>query len=353
MKEKKERRPWYWGALAAVALLAVLGFALVPGDGRNEKTAACMSAGESRCLVPVGHTVGIKLFSRGVMVVALADVTTQEGSSSPARDCGLKTGDIITAINGQQVNTIEEVQSAVQDSGGVLDIQASRSGRELSLNAQAAACLADGSFRLGAWVRDSMAGIGTVTFYDPETGVFAALGHGINDVDTGLLMPLQSGAVMPSTVSGLIRGERGVPGELHGSFDLTCDLGQLTANTDWGVFGVAGESCFDGEAVEVAEPCEVQTGAASILANVDGDTVEEYAVEILRVYPSGGDQHRSLLLQVTDQRLLDTTGGIVQGMSGSPILQSGKLVGAVTHVLVNDPTKGYGILIEDMLAAMN
>ncbi|MCD7733818.1 MAG: SpoIVB peptidase [Clostridiales bacterium] len=351
MKRKKEKRPWCWAALAAAALLTVLALAVLPGNGPGGETVACLSAGESRYLVPVGHTVGIKLFSRGVMVVALSDVTTREGSSSPARDCGLKTGDIITSINGQQVNSIEEVQSAVQDSGGSLDIQASRSGRELSLTAQAAACLADGSYRLGAWVRDSMAGIGTVTFYDPETGVFAALGHGINDVDTGLLMPLQSGAVMPSVVSGLIRGEQGIPGELHGSFDLTQDLGQLTANTDWGVFGIAGEGCFDGEAVEVAAAREVRTGAAAILANVEGDTVEEYAVEILRVYPSGGDQHRSLLLQVTDQRLLDATGGIVQGMSGSPILQNGKLVGAVTHVLVNDPTRGYGILIEDMLEA--
>ncbi|MCD7946595.1 MAG: SpoIVB peptidase [Clostridiales bacterium] len=332
MKEKKKRRPWCWVALAAVTLLTVLGLALLPGDGWAEETAACLST--SRYLVPVGHTVGIKLFSRGVMVVALSDVVTQEGSSSPARDCGLKTGDIITSINGQQVSTIEEVQSAVQDSGGALDIQASRSGKELSLTAQAAACLSDGSYRLGAWVRDSMAGIGTVTFYDPETGVFAALGHGINDVDTGLLMPLQSGAVMPSTVSGLVRGERGLPGELHGSFELTHDLGQLTANTDWGVFGVTGEDCFDGAAVEVAGAREVQTGAATILANVEGDTVEEYAVEILRVYPSGGDQHRSLLLQVTDEYLLDTTGGIVQGMSGAPILQNGKLVGAVTHVWV-------------------
>ncbi|MCC8182690.1 MAG: SpoIVB peptidase [Clostridiales bacterium] len=331
MKGKKEKRPWGWAVLLTAALLTALGLAALPGDG---EAAACMSAGETRYLVPVGHTVGIKLFSRGVMVVALSDVATQEGSSSPARDCGLKTGDIITSINGQQVNTIEEVQSAVQDSGGALDIQACRSGQEMSLTAQAAACLSDGSYRLGAWVRDSMAGIGTVTFYDPETGVFAALGHGINDVDTGLLMPLQSGAIMPSAVSGRIRGERGVPGELHGSFDLTCDLGQLTANTDWGVFGVTEGADFDGEAVEVASADQVRTGEATILANVDGDTVEEYTVEILRVYPSGGGQHQSLLLQVTDQRLLDATGGIVQGMSGSPILQNGRLVGAVTHVCV-------------------
>ena len=194
-----------------------------------------------------------------------------------------------------------------------------------------------------------MAGIGTVTFYDPDTGTFGALGHGITDADTGLLMPLGDGAVMDASVKAVKRGAAGEPGELKGSFDLEHDRGELYANTDRGVFGVMEDFDFAGSAVPVAAPGEVRTGGAVIRANVSGDGVEEYAIEITRVLEQTGLQN--LLLRVTDQRLIDQTGGIVQGMSGSPILQDGKLVGAVTHVMVNDPQKGYGILIENMLSA--
>lgn len=348
MQEEKKGRPWALAGVLAVLLSAVL---LVTGLGLAGSGESQPCLGTGKRLVPVGQTVGIKLFARGVMVVGLSDVTTPQGNCSPARECGLKTGDIITHINESQVDTIEEVQKLLEESGGKLHIQATRGSRHLELSAQAVSCLSDGSYKLGAWIRDSMAGIGTVTFYDPETGVFAALGHGINDVDTGLLMPLQSGGIMPSSVSGLIPGEKGCPGELHGTFDLTRDLGKLTANTDWGVFGTLEEDCFSGEAIEVASASQVKTGAATILANIDGETVEEYTAEILRVYPSAGPKGQSLMLRITDRRLLETTGGIVQGMSGSPIIQNGKLVGAVTHVLVNDPTRGYGIFIENMLEA--
>ena len=350
MNEEKNTRPWVLSLARALAVLLAAAF-LTAGLGLSGggESQACMGTGKK--LVPVGQTVGIKLFARGVMVVGLSDVATQEGACSPAKACGLKTGDIITHINETQVDTIEEVEQQLRECGGELQIQATRGSKQLTLSAHAAPCLADGSYKLGAWIRDSMAGIGTVTFYDPETGQFAALGHGVNDVDTGLLMPLQSGSIMPSSVTGLVPGEKGCPGELHGSFDLNRDLGRLTANTDWGVFGTLEEDCFSGEAMEVARPSQVKTGAATILANVEGETVEEYTAEILRVYPAAGPKGQSLMIRITDSRLLETTGGIVQGMSGSPIIQDGKLVGAVTHVLVNDPTRGYGIFIENMLEA--
>ena len=357
MKEEQSAWPWAWLlvrgclALAAALLLVLTAAGSVPDGGWDRTEAVCCAAAGERYLVPVGQTVGIKLFARGVMVVGLSEVNTQDGTCSPAQACGLKTGDIITHINSQEVDTIEQVQEAVQSSGGELEICATRSGRRMTMTAQATPCLADGSYKLGAWIRDSMAGIGTITFYDPATGAFAALGHGINDVDTGLLMPLSSGAIMPSSVSGVVAGEKGSPGALHGSFDLTRDLGALTANTDRGIFGTLAEDCFGGEVIPVARRSEVQTGAATILANVSGETVEEYAVEILRVYPASAAAGQSLMLRVTDERLLAATGGIVQGMSGSPIIQNGKLVGAVTHVLVNDPARGDGSFIEDMLEA--
>lgn len=298
-------------------------------------------------LVPVGHTIGIKLFSEGVVVIGLAEVETAAGVSSPGADCGLRVGDVIEEANGEAVESSEQFAALLQ-CGGRVELNVSREGEGLRLSAEP---VLDGSgtYRLGAWIRDSMAGIGTVTFYDPATGTFGALGHGITDTDTGILMPLSDGAVMDATVKAVKAGSAGDPGELRGSFNLTEDLGELYANTDRGVFGVVGDGVFDyGEAVPVAKPGEVRAGPATIRANVSGDGVEEYAIQISKIL--GETESQNLLIEVTDSRLIALTGGIVQGMSGSPILQDGKLVGAVTHVMVNDPRKGYGILIENMLA---
>jgi len=302
-------------------------------------------------LVPVGHTVGIKLFSEGVMVVDLADEIG--GETSPAKNCGLKKGDMIEKVDGVSISSTEHLQDYLQKEGHEsVELTVSRDGKTLSLCALPAQN-DEGVYCLGAWIRDSMAGIGTVTFYDPTTGRFGALGHGITDVDTSLLMPLAGGSIMDSTVKTVRRGEEGTPGELKGEFNLSCDAGSLYANTDAGVFGV-----IEGEnadftvrgAIEVASAEEVHVGEATILANVAGDAVKEYEAEISRVY-AGIPGNRNFLVTVTDPALLEITGGIVQGMSGSPIIQNGKLVGAVTHVLVNDPTRGYGIFIENMLEA--
>lgn len=302
---------------------------------------------EADRLVPVGHTVGIKLFSDGVVVIGLAEVETASGTLTPGADCGLQVGDVIEEANGTEVASSEQFAQLLQEGGG-LELSVSRGGEEVTLDAKPVLA-EDGTYRLGAWIRDSIAGIGTVTFYDPATGTFGALGHGITDTDTGLLMPLGDGSVMAASVKAVKPGCAGEPGELKGSFDLSADLGQLHANTERGVFGTMDSCEFTSrEAVPVASADQVHAGPAVILANVSGDGVEEYAVEITRVL-SGGSS-RNLLLQVTDDRLIAQTGGIVQGMSGSPILQDGRLVGAVTHVLVDNPQRGYGILIENMLA---
>ncbi len=303
---------------------------------------------EAKMLVPVGQTVGIKLFSEGVVVIGLAEVETPEGMQAPGKACGLRVGDVIEEANGTEVSSSEQFAGLLQ-CGGTVELEVSREGRELTLAAQPVLG-EDGTYRLGAWIRDSMAGIGTVTFYDPVTGVFGALGHGVTDCDTGLLMPLGDGAVMASTVKAVKKGSAGEPGELKGSFDLSRDRGELHSNTERGLFGVMDGDCAPvGEALPVAAACDIKTGPAAIRSNVSGSSVEEYTVEILRVMEDSPVQN--LLLRVTDERLIEKTGGIVQGMSGSPIIQDGKLVGAVTHVLVNDPTRGYGIFIENMLDA--
>ena len=302
-------------------------------------------------VIPVGRAVGIKLFSDGVVVVGTSDITTEEGNVNPAKACGLKEGDIITHINATEVDTIEEVSALLQElEGETMSIRAIRNDKQVQLTATAALCSADGAYKLGAWIRDSMAGIGTVTFYCPDTGVFGALGHGINDTDTALLMPLDSGSILPATVAGVEKGKSGDPGQLQGVFDTSSTLGLLSANTDGGVVGMMADSGWvEGTPVEVAQRDEVKPGEASILCNISGDQVDQYAIEISKVFPERGDDCRDYLIKVTDQRLLDATGGIVQGMSGSPILQNGKIVGAVTHVLVDDPTKGYGIYVGRML----
>lgn len=351
-------------AVAVVAAAAVLLAALMAArGGRAAQTGAAAvlelprqtasqqartAVGSS--VIPIGRAVGIKLFSDGVLVVGLSPVETQGGEQYPGRDCGLKTGDVITHIDGSEVDTIEQIQAAVaQRAGEELVIQAVRGQRQVQLTASPVENC-QGVYQLGVWLRDSMAGIGTMTFYDPDSGVFAALGHGINDVDTAMLMPLESGSIMEATVSDVKKGVSGQPGELHGQFDLSQDLGTLYANTDRGIFGVLSQDGMaDGlKPVEVAQREAVKTGDAVILSNIRGDEVEQFDIRITHVNTSG-DGTRSLMVQVTDPALLQATGGIVQGMSGSPILQDGKLVGAVTHVLVNDPTRGYGILACDML----
>ena len=302
-------------------------------------------------VVPVGRAVGIKLFSDGVVVVGTSDVATDAGNVNPAKACGLKEGDIITHINSTEVDTIEEVSALLQElEGETMSIRAIRDERQVQLTAQAAFCPADGTYKLGAWIRDSMAGIGTVTFYCPDTGAFGALGHGINDADTALLMPLESGSILPATVAGVEKGKSGTPGQLRGVFDTSSTLGLLSANTAGGVFGVMTDSHWaDGEAVEVASRKEVTTGEAAILCNISGDRVDQFQVEIVKVFSERADDCRDYLIKVTDPRLLEATGGIVQGMSGSPILQNGKIIGAVTHVMVDDPTSGYGIYVGRML----
>ncbi len=329
--------------LLAAAVMVVLS--LAPAAQAAEEQDA-----STRYVVPLGKAVGIKLFAQGVLVVGLSDLTTDQGLASPARACGLQAGDVITHINGTQVSSIEAVQAMLQElQGQAMTLTITRNDVSQEITAHAAQSSDDGQYKLGAWIRDSMAGIGTLTFADPETGLFGTLGHGINDVDTAVLMKLQSGAITPASVAGVVKGMNGRPGELRGAFSSSQTLGTLYANTQSGVFGYLQDpEAVTGTPVPVAQEAEVHTGQATILSNVSGTQVEEYTVEILKVYDDSRDT-RDLMLRVTDPRLLEQTGGIVQGMSGSPILQDGKLVGAVTHVLVDHADRGYGILAQNML----
>ena len=293
--------------------------------------------GAARTVIPGGNTIGLHLQTDGVSVV--------EFYEKAAENAGLERGDLICAVNGEPVQTVQELTQAVQKTGGrPMRLTVRRGEREFGVTL--AAAKTQEGWRLGVFVRDSINGIGTVTYYDPATGQFGALGHGVSDGK--YLLSLRSGEVMPSAVTSVHRGERGEPGTLQGAVRDGSTSGEILENTPQGVFGKM--EPMKGETVEVAEASEVHTGSAVIRSNVRGTQVEEFSVRIRALYPNE-EADRNLLLEITDPELLELTGGIVQGMSGSPILQNGKLIGAVTHVLIDDPTRGYGIFIENMLDA--
>ena len=300
-------------------------------------------------LVPMGCAVGIELETDGVMVAGFSEIETASGVRSPAAEAGMKTGDVITAIGDRRTKETQALFSALTAlDGSEVAVTARRGGNEMLFRVKPAQN-DEGKWQLGLWLREGVSGIGTVTYYDPESHNFGALGHGISDLESGKLLPFDGGTITDASVVDVVKGAPGAPGELCGKPDTEHVLGALEKNTGCGIFGKAG---FEdaGTPVPVASPQEVRLGPASILATVNGSGVQEYSVEISRIYRQP-DEHRFLMLTVTDPELLAQTGGIVQGMSGSPILQDGKLIGAVTHVLLSDATRGYGIGIREMLEA--
>ena len=305
--------------------------------------AALPTAAFAQELVVGGQVVGIKISTEGVMVAGVADVETADGNCSPAADAGLKEGDFITEADGQKILSATELIDAVgRKSGEAVALTVSRGDKRLSMMVKPALSK-DGQWRLGMWLRDGITGIGTVTFCDPTTGVYGALGHSISDSDTGVQIPMNEGSITDAEIVSVTKGAAGTPGELNGCADMNKVLGNVEENTGHGIYGRAYVSMGD----RVVETGQICTGKASIVSTVNGREAREYQVEITRVYKDADGEH--VMLTVTDEQLRAQTGGIVQGMSGSPILQNGKLVGALTHVFVNDPTRGYGISIQDML----
>lgn len=302
---------------------------------------------QGKYVVPLGFAVGIDVRCDGVLVVGLAPA--EEGQPpTAAQAAGIEKGDLITQLAGKSISCSQDFMSAVSELGGeAVSVRLQRGSEELELLLTPQ--MTPQGAQLGMWLRDGISGVGTLTFYDKEQGMFAGLGHGINDAESGVLFPLGSGKIYRAGVSEVRKGCAGTPGELCGIFDLSGECGEVLKNTPVGVYGVAGaEIAYGCEAIPVAEDGEISLGGATVLANVSGSEVESFDVEIERIY-HGDAAGRSLMLSVRDERLLEITGGIVQGMSGSPIIQNGKLVGAITHVMINDPQKGFGISARLML----
>ena len=349
-----------WALILAAALL-ITGGVLSAGAAP-----AGNAAGQSTPTVCVGGMpFGVKFYTEGILVVGFCDVdvnSTGGGTRNlnPARDAGLKMKDVIVKVNGETPLCAATLTQAVEESGGkpitltvkrcVSRRQGSESPKttELTVTVTPVKSVSENRYKTGLWVRDSGAGIGTVTFIMPDTGAFGGLGHGICDGDTGELIPMQRGQVTDVTVSGIDKGEAGDPGAIKGYF-APGKTGSLLKNTACGVYGVfAARPSAEAKRLPIGRRSELHEGDATLLCTLDDGNVGEYAIRITSIDPAATGS-KCFTLTVTDPALIEKTGGIVQGMSGSPIIQNGKLVGAVTHVLINDPTMGYGIFIENML----
>ncbi len=297
-------------------------------------------------VIVCGMPFGVKMFSEGALVVGFSNVEQDGAMVSPAKAAGLRLGDRVICIGETPTENNDAVRDALEAAAGPVEVIYIRDGEQRQTTLTPVWDAASGQWRAGMWVRDSSAGVGTLTFADPERGVFAGLGHPISDSDTGESIALRSGEIVPCEITGCSKGTAGSPGELKGRFLSAHAIGSIRINGENGVYGTT-RTRFAGRSLPVAFAQEVATGDAEIWTTVEGETPRAYRVTIEKI--NDADPRRNMVIRVTDKELLAATGGIVQGMSGSPIVQNGRLVGAVTHVLVNDPTRGYGIFAQTML----
>ena len=303
-------------------------------------------------VIPCGSPVGIYMKTRGILVVGTGAVNGMDGVDYEPAASVIPSGDYILGVNGNPISDKKELISRINESGGSdITLEVQRKGEITDLKVSPV-MTGTSEYKTGIWVRDDTQGIGTLTYVD-ENGNYGALGHGISDVDTSTLLSLQEGKLYPSDIISVVKGEKGVPGELAGviRYDENEVMGSITANTEAGIFGKVTDSFksqLKGTPIEVGLKQEIETGPATILCTVDG-TVKEYDIEIEKVLLNSSDVNKSMVIKVTDEELLQKTGGIVQGMSGSPIIQNGKLIGAVTHVFIQDSTSGFGIFAENMI----
>ena len=304
-------------------------------------------------VVPLGNIIGIKLYSNGVLVIGMTEV---EGKK-PYENTGIKEGDLITTVDNVTVTTTEELIKCVNNSQGKqVKIKYIREGTEYVTDIEPVKTKED-KYKIGLWVRDGACGIGTATYYDPGTGKIATLGHGIVDRDTDKLITIESGKLLTSTITKIKKGEKGNPGEIKGIINDNQTIGSINLNTDFGIYGNLKEINTLGidknNSLDIALKNEIKTGEATILLALEDEIRKEYKIEIKKIYKNNTEDNKSMLIEITDEKLIEKTGGIIQGMSGAPIIQNGKFIGAITHVLVNNPLQGYAVFGETMLKEMN
>lgn len=306
-------------------------------------------------VIPVGKAIGMKLYTKGVLVVGMSEIENEERiKEKPYENSGIEEGDSIIAINNEEINTTDELIQQVNNSNGEsLKIKYVKDDKILETSIVPVKTKED--YKIGLWVRDAAAGIGTLTFYEPSTNMFMSLGHGIIDIDTEEIVDISRGELVTANILSIIKGEKNKPGEIKGSITKGVAIGDIYKNTKMGVYGnVKNRQYIDTtyNEMEVAERSEIKTGKATILCQLDSGAPQEYQIEIERIYLNNNTDNKSMLIKITDEELLNKTGGIIQGMSGAPIMQNGKFIGAVTNVLVKDPTKGYAIFGDLLIKQM-
>lgn len=308
-------------------------------------------------VVPLGNAIGLKLYTKGVLVVGMSEIQGEDDIKyKPYEKSGIEEGDMIIKINDTEVETTDDLVECVNKSQGKeLNVTYVRDNEEKT-GALIPTKTNNNEYKIGLWVRDAAAGVGTVTFYDTETGNFAALGHGITDVDTGDLINISNGEVITTNIVSITKGEKGSPGEIRGTITNGNKIGVVEKNTSLGIFGkITGKNYIgisNNDAIDVANRNEIKQGTAQIICEIETGKKEKYDIEIKKIYTANNKDNKSMLIKVTDKKLLEKTGGIIQGMSGSPIIQDGKFIGAVTHVLVNSPDEGYAVFADMMLKQM-
>jgi stage IV sporulation protein B len=305
-----------------------------------------------KVLIPGGQSIGIRMNVKGVLVVGLEEIETENDVVSPGYDAGIQVGDMILSINDTDVYYADEVTEIVENSKETLNIQVSRNDDLINFKVTPVKDLTTGQYKIGVWVKEKIAGIGTLSFYDPDTNVLAALGHGIYESKTNTLINSGEGELLKTEVKSIKESENGIPGEIRGIFyERDTPLGDIIKNSSYGVYSIGKDVDADtiGTPMVMATQDQIEVGPAYIITTIDGETPEKFEIEITKVNKQKSVDSKGIEIQVTDERLLSYCGGIVQGMSGSPIIQNNRIVGAVTHVFVNNPTKGYGIFAEWMV----
>lgn len=308
-------------------------------------------------VVPLGNLIGVKLYTSGVLVVGMSEIEGKDKQKyKPYINSGIKEGDMIVEMNDEKIASTNNLVDVVNKSkGNEIKIKYVRDDNVITTSILPVETIKS-DYKLGLWVRDAAAGVGTLTFYEPSTGNFACLGHGIVDVDTGGILNIANGELVTSKLLSIQKGEKGTPGEIKGSIDSAISLGKISKNTNFGVFGLISNksslNLTNSKEYEVALRSEIKTGEAEIICQLEDGKKENYKIEIEKIYTSNNYDNKSMLIKITDERLINKTGGIIQGMSGSPIIQNGKFIGAITNVLVSDPTQGYAIFGDLMIKEM-
>ncbi len=307
-------------------------------------------------VVPLGNAIGMKLYTKGVLVVGMSQIETDNNEKKkPYENSGIEQGDTILEVNNNAVENTEDLIKEVEKSeGNTINIKYLRN--EKTMQTDITPVKSKNTYKIGLWVRDAAAGVGTLTFYEPKTNLFMALGHGISDIDTEEIVNIANGELVTANIVSITKGRKGYPGEIRGTIDQGKTIGTIYKNTNFGVYGTVKNKNYLEvdltQEMEVATRSEIKEGKAQIICQLENSNKKKYDIEIEKIYTNNNQNNKSMLIKITDKELLEKTGGIIQGMSGAPIIQEGKFIGAVTNVLVNDPTQGYGVFADIMIKEM-